>query len=146
MTDRLYRDKAWLTEQYLLHRRTMRSIAAECNTSPETVRKWLAKFKIKKRGSGPPLNERRVQEVYNFIREYKQRYAGHSPTFRAITFGTSIPDSTTGSMASHYVTILQERGLATYIQGVGILLDGEQYIPPPPHVGAGRHPLVSRRR
>jgi len=47
-----YRDKKWLKAEYIKNKRSMQSIATQCNVSPMTIWLWLDKHEIPKRSRG----------------------------------------------------------------------------------------------
>lgn len=50
--DKLYRDKAWLTEQYVTEGKTMQELGNMFSVSPMTIYSWLTKFDIPTRSRG----------------------------------------------------------------------------------------------
>ena len=44
-----YKSKAWLEEEYIQRRKTVREIAEECGTSPMTISRWLLRHGIEVR-------------------------------------------------------------------------------------------------
>lgn len=45
---KLYANEAWLRKRYVLDKKTVTDIAKECETSPETIYVYLAKFGLRK--------------------------------------------------------------------------------------------------
>lgn len=45
--NKLFRNKSWLIEQYIIKKRYVKDIANECNCSQNTIFTWLKKFNIK---------------------------------------------------------------------------------------------------
>ena len=50
--EKMYRDEAWLTENYIGEGLSMSSIAGRCGVTPMTIWIWLEKFNIEKRTRG----------------------------------------------------------------------------------------------
>jgi len=46
MTEKKYKNEAWLRKQYTERHKSLESIAFECGCSRMTVFRWLLKFKI----------------------------------------------------------------------------------------------------
>ena len=66
-----YRDREWLNEQYNVLRRTLADIAAECDVTTHTIRKWLRSFGIQDaegRGRFQSERERASGERYSIGR------------------------------------------------------------------------------
>ena len=43
---KLYRSKTWLTKRYIIDRKTIEDIAKECETSHQTVYRYLVEFDL----------------------------------------------------------------------------------------------------
>lgn len=44
MAGKLYQSKAWLTKRYVVDKKTIQEIAKECNTSHQTIYRYLLDF------------------------------------------------------------------------------------------------------
>jgi len=44
MAAKLYQSKAWLTKRYVVDKKTIQEIAKECNTSHQTIYRYLVDF------------------------------------------------------------------------------------------------------
>jgi len=43
---KLYQNRAWLTKRYLVDKKTINEIAKECNTSHQTIYRYLVQFSL----------------------------------------------------------------------------------------------------
>lgn len=43
---KLYQNKAWLTKRYLVEKKTINEIAKECNTSHQTIYRYLVEYNL----------------------------------------------------------------------------------------------------
>lgn len=46
MANKLYKSKAWLTKRYVIDRLTIEEIAKECETTHQTVYRYLVEFDL----------------------------------------------------------------------------------------------------
>lgn len=46
MAEKLYASKTWLTKRYLIDRKTIEEIAKECNSTHQTIYRYLVKFDL----------------------------------------------------------------------------------------------------
>lgn len=58
MTEKLYKNRDWMFEQYELKHKSLESIAFECDCSKMTVYRYLLKFKIPVRDRIEAVKER----------------------------------------------------------------------------------------
>jgi len=80
-----YKIEAWLREQYIERRRSIRDIAEECGVSKATPRHWLHKFDIKIRQGSEAIetqwedNEERREKQAEFMRNLEKPHVkrGH---------------------------------------------------------------------
>lgn len=71
MEDKLYRDEAWLREQYSVNKRSSINIALEAECSFSTILFWLDKFGIPRNDY---TNERRSRQIeYNKTRIFSEK-------------------------------------------------------------------------
>jgi hypothetical protein len=43
---KLYQSQSWLTKRYIIDRKTIEEISKECNTSHQTIYRYLVKFDL----------------------------------------------------------------------------------------------------
>lgn len=62
MGKRKYHDKEWLRVEYVEKRRSTTDMAEECNVAPQTIRRWLEKNDIDRRGQ----SQAQISDVKKF--------------------------------------------------------------------------------
>ena len=102
---RLYHDKDWLAEQYLIEHRTMADIGTECGVSATAIHKWLIKYDIptrsmseawKYRGPCSQATRQKISETSTRAWQREERRQQHITQMReqwqAGIFGPLISD------------------------------------------------------
>jgi hypothetical protein len=65
-----YMDKEWLNNEYTIKRKKMVTIAKECNTNYNTIKRWLVKFNISIRVGHQKLSKPRNKKFYYPLHDY----------------------------------------------------------------------------
>jgi len=70
MAEKPYQNEEWLRREYVSKRRTLEQLAGDCNVSAQTIRRWMDKYSIPRRGrSESQINEKKKVHNETWLRE-----------------------------------------------------------------------------
>lgn len=73
LSKELYKDKAWLLNQYVEEKKTLEEIGLLCSRSPCTIMNWLNRFGVNRRNSGVQIGFKWSDDAKNLLSKSRKQ-------------------------------------------------------------------------